>query len=85
MDEPTFQGSAHATRTHKHTHTRTHKKSESAESLKGEIKDDESKRGEKKKDEKSTTALASMRGKWDMKHNVFLTYHGDNREADRAL
>lgn len=39
----------------------------------------------KKKDEKSTTALARMRGKWDMKRNVFLTYLSDNMEADRPL
>ncbi len=37
--------------------------------------------GGKKKDEKSTTAVASMRGKWDMKRDVFLTYLSDNREA----
>lgn len=35
----------------------------------------------KKKDEKSTTAVASTRGKWDMKRDVFLTYLSDNREA----
>lgn len=39
----------------------------------------------KKKDEKSTTALARMRGKWDMKRNVFLTCLSDNMEADRPL
>lgn len=38
-----------------------------------------------KKDEESTTALESMRRKWDMKRNVFLTYLRDNREADRPL
>lgn len=38
-----------------------------------------------KKDEKSTTAMPSMRGKWDMKRDVFLAYLSDNREADRPL
>lgn len=38
-----------------------------------------------KKDEKSTTATASMRGKWDMKRDVFLTCLSDNGEADRPL
>lgn len=40
--------------------------------------------GEKRKDEKSKF-MASMRGKWDMKRDVFLTYLSDNREADRLL
>lgn len=38
-----------------------------------------------KKDEKSTTAMASMKGKGDMKRDVFLTYLSDNRGADRPL
>lgn len=56
-------------RTHKHTHTRARIR---AKSLEGEIKDDESKWKEKK-DEKSTNAVVSVRGKWDMKVDVFLT------------
>lgn len=73
LDEPTFQGSVHTTRTHTCTYTHTHT-SQSTESLKGKIKD-----------EKSTTALASMRGEWDMKRDIFRTYLSVNRDADRPL
>lgn len=49
-----------------HTHTYTDKReSRESEGRREGIKDDESKWG--KKDEKSTTAVASTRGKWDMK------------------
>lgn len=72
----------HNTCTHnKHTLAQ---RSESTECLKGERKDDESE-WRKKKDKKSTTAMVSMRGKWDMKRDVFLTYLSDNREADGPI
>lgn len=38
-----------------------------------------------KKDEESTTALVSVRGKWEVERDVFLPYLGDNMGANRPL
>lgn len=69
--------------TRMHTNTRTHRRVEVRRVGKGEIKDDESKW--KKTDEEKYNNQSEYERENGIWNDVFLTYLGDKRKADRPL